>query len=116
MLELSGVPSAQAKADAVVVLQMETAMAKSAMEIVKRRDPKNLDNEMSLDAVQKLTPSFDFSRYLQLVHAPATPDLYRDFARFLSRNRATDSKRASRSLEGLFQMAVAERSGWRNER
>jgi putative endopeptidase len=73
MLELSGVPSAQAKADAAVVLQMETAMAKAAMEIVKRRDPKNLDNEMSLDAVQKLTPSFDFNRYLQLVHAPATP-------------------------------------------
>ncbi len=73
MLELSGVPSAQAKADAAIVLQMETAMAKAAMEIVKRRDPKNLDNEMSLDAVQKLTPSFDFNRYLQLVHAPATP-------------------------------------------
>jgi putative endopeptidase len=84
MLELSGVSAAQAKTDAVVVLQMETAMAKSAMEIVKRRDPKNLDNEMSLDAVKKLAPSFDFSRYLQLVHAPATavfivtsPDFFR---------------------------------------
>ncbi len=84
MLELSGVPTAQSKTDAAVVLQMETAMAKSAMEIVKRRDPKNLDNEMSLDAVQKLTPSFDFSRYLQLVHGPATgtfivtsPDFFR---------------------------------------
>ena len=84
MLELSGVPAAESKSDATVVLQMETAMAKSAMEIVKRRDPKNLDNEMSLEAVQKLTPSFDFSRYLQLVHAPATgtfivtsPDFFR---------------------------------------
>jgi putative endopeptidase len=84
MLELSGVPAAQSKTDAAAVLQMETAMAKSAMEIVKRRDPKNLDNEMSLDAVKKLTPSFDFSRYLQLVHAPATgtfivtsPDFFR---------------------------------------
>src|SRR5580704_16954783 len=84
MLELSGMPAAQSKTDAAVVLQMETAMAKSAMEIVKRRDPKNLDNEMSLDAVKKLTPSFDFSRYLQLVHAPATgtfivtsPDFFR---------------------------------------
>ena len=51
MLELSGTPSDQAKADAAVILQMETAMAKAAMDIVKRRDPKNLDNEMSLDAV-----------------------------------------------------------------
>jgi putative endopeptidase len=84
MLELSGVPSAQARADADVVLQMETSMAKSAMEIVKRRDPKNLDHEMSLAEVQKLTPSFEFSRYLQLVHGPATgkfivtsPDFFR---------------------------------------
>ena len=84
MLELSGVPAAQSKTDAEVIMQMETAMAKSAMEIVKRRDPKNLDNEMSLDAVQRLTPSFDFRRYLQLVHAPVTgtfivtsPDFFR---------------------------------------
>jgi len=75
MLELSGVPTAQANTDAAVVLQMETRLAKVAMEIVKRRDPKNLDNEMSLDAVKKLTPSFDFSRYLQLVHAPVTATL-----------------------------------------
>jgi putative endopeptidase len=84
MLELSGVPAARSKTDAQAVVQMETAMAKSAMEIVKRRDPKNLDNEMTLDAVQKLTPSFDFSRYLHLVRAPATgtfivtsPDFFR---------------------------------------
>ncbi len=73
ILELSGVPAAQAKTDATTVLQMETAMAKAAMEIVQRRDPKNLDHEMNLDAVKKLAPSFDFSRYLQLVHAPASP-------------------------------------------
>jgi predicted metalloendopeptidase len=59
-------------------------MAKAAMEIVKRRDPKNLDHEMSLDAVQKLTPSFNFNRYLQLIHASTTgtfivtsPDFFR---------------------------------------
>ena len=84
IFELAGTPGEQAKANAEIVLQMETSMAKVAMEIVKRRDPKNLDNEMSLDAVQKLTPSFDFSRYLKLVHAPATtifivtsPDFFR---------------------------------------
>jgi putative endopeptidase len=84
ILELSGVPEAQAKADADVVLQMETTMAKAAMDIVKRRDPKNIDHEMDLDAVKKLTPSFDWSRYLELVHAPAagkylvtSPDFFR---------------------------------------
>jgi putative endopeptidase len=84
IFELAGAPAAEARADAAVVLQMETAMAKVAMDIVKRRDPKNLDNEMSLDAVQRLTPSFDFSRYLRLLRAPATttfivtsPDFFR---------------------------------------
>ena len=84
MFELAGEPAAQAKADAETVLQMETAMAKAAMDIVKRRDPKNLDNQMNLEAVQKLTPSFNFSRYLQLLHAPTTatyivtsPDFFR---------------------------------------
>jgi len=81
MLELSGVPTAQSKTDAAVVLQMETAMAKAAMEIV---------NEMGLDAVKKLTPSFDFSHYLQLVHAPAaatfivtSPDFFRGLEQLL---------------------------------
>jgi len=84
IFELAGSPAGQAKTDAAVVLRMETAMAKAAMDIVKRRDPKNLDNEMSLDAVKKLAPSLDFGRYLQLVHAPATttfivtsPDFFR---------------------------------------
>lgn len=84
ILELGGVPEAEAKADADVELQMEITRAKAAMEIVKRRDPKNLDNEMDLDTVKKLVPSFDWSRYLELVHAPASskyivtaPDFFR---------------------------------------
>src|SRR5215467_4406327 len=42
MLKLAGEPESQARADAAAVLAMETALAKSAMDIVKRRDPKNL--------------------------------------------------------------------------
>ena len=84
LLQLSGIPQVQADSDAAISLQMETAMAKSAMEIVKRRDPKNLDNEMGLVEVKKLTPSFDFDRYLELVRAPregkfivTSPDFFR---------------------------------------
>jgi endothelin-converting enzyme/putative endopeptidase len=84
LLVLTGTPQAQAEADAAISLHMQTAMAKSAMEIVKRRDPKNLDNEMDLAEVKKLTPSFDFDRYLELVHAPrggkiivTSPDFFR---------------------------------------
>ena len=84
LLVLAGTPQAQADSDAAISLQMQTAMAKSAMEIVKRRDPKNLDNEMDFASVKKLAPSFDFDRYLELLHAPRTgkfivtsPDFFR---------------------------------------
>jgi putative endopeptidase len=84
LLALAGIPEAQARADANVVLQMETTMAKVSMDIVKRRDPTNLDNEMDLEAVKELAPSFDWSRYLELVHAPpvatyivTSPDFFR---------------------------------------
>jgi putative endopeptidase len=84
MLKLAGEPEAQAKADAAVVLELETGMAKAAMDIVKRRDPKNLNNKMTLEQIQQLAPSFQWKQYLALVHAPATqtymvtsPDFFR---------------------------------------
>jgi putative endopeptidase len=92
MFELAGTPAGQAKMDAAVALQMETALAKAAMDIVKRRDPKNLDHEMSLDEVRRLAPSFDWNRYLQLVHAPAArtyivtaPDFFRGAGQLIER-------------------------------
>ncbi|HVG90217.1 MAG TPA: M13 family metallopeptidase [Alphaproteobacteria bacterium] len=84
MLKLTGEPVSEAAADAAVVLQMETELAKSAMDVVKRRDPKNINNKMTLAQLQKLSPSFDWQRYLTLVHAPAqqvflvtSPDFFR---------------------------------------
>lgn len=73
MLKLAGEPEAQAKADASVVLELETGMAKASMDIVKRRDPKNINNKMTLQQIQQLTPSFQWKQYLALVYAPATP-------------------------------------------
>jgi len=84
LFELSGTPANTAHANAEVVLKMETAMAQAAMDVVKRRDPTNLDHEMALDDVEKLAPDFDFPHYLQLVDAPASskfivtsPDFFR---------------------------------------
>ena len=74
LLELSGEPSSQAAADAHAVLAIETGLANSAMEIVARRDPKNQNNKMSLQQVQALTPSFNWSRYFAAMHAPASPE------------------------------------------
>ena len=73
MLELSGESPAQAAKHAQSVLAMETDMAKSAMDIILRRDPKNQNNKMSLQQVQAQTPSFNWKRYFAAMQAPASP-------------------------------------------
>lgn len=73
LLELSGEPAQQAAAEAPVILKMETDLANAAMDIVARRDPKNQNNKMSLQQVQALTPSFNWSRYFAALQAPASP-------------------------------------------
>ncbi len=73
MLVLSGEPQAQAAAEAQAILSMETSLAKAAMDIVLRRDPKNQNNKMSLAQVQALTPSFNWNHYFAAMHAPASP-------------------------------------------
>src|SRR4029077_9577065 len=70
MLELSGEPQAQTATDAQTVLSMETNLAKAAMDIVVRRDPKNLNNKMSIQQIQAMTPSFDWKRYFAATQAP----------------------------------------------
>ncbi|HWR16236.1 MAG TPA: M13 family metallopeptidase [Terriglobales bacterium] len=84
MFELSGIKPEQAKSDAATVLRMETAMAKVAMDIVKRRDPANLNNVMTLAQVKALAPSFDWAAYLKAVGSPSpkhylvsSPDFFR---------------------------------------
>ncbi len=73
MLVLGGEKPEEAGADATVVLEIETVLAKAAMDPVARRDPKNLNNRMSLEQVKALAPAFDWDSYLKAVGAPATP-------------------------------------------
>ena len=73
MFILLGDKPEAAAAEADVVLAMETSLAKVEMDPIARRDPKNLNNKMNLAQVKALAPSFDFGKYLKLVHAPATP-------------------------------------------
>ena len=70
--ELLGEPSAQAAEDAKVVMEFETSLAKASLDIVKRRDPANLNHKLSLQELQALTPAFDWIQYLKSVDSPAT--------------------------------------------
>ena len=84
MFVLAGEKESQASSDADAVIALETAMAKAQMDNVKRRDPKNINNKMSLAQVRELTPSIDWDVYLKAVKAPASdhyivtsPDFFR---------------------------------------
>ena len=81
---LAGESDAQAATDAGIVIELETAMARAQMDNIKRRDPKNINNKMSLVQVRALTPSIDWDAYLKATNAPASdhyivtsPDFFR---------------------------------------
>jgi endothelin-converting enzyme/putative endopeptidase len=84
MFVLAGESESQAATDAGIVNELETAMAKAQMDNIKRRDPKNINNKMSLAQVRALTPSIDWDAYLKATRAPASdhyivtsPDFFR---------------------------------------
>jgi len=84
MFALAGESESQAAADAGTVIELETALAQAQMDNVKRRDPKNINNKMSLAQLRELTPSIDWDVYLRAVKAPASdhyivtsPDFFR---------------------------------------
>lgn len=75
MFELSGDISSVAAREADTVLEIETALAEGAMDIVKRRDPANLNHKMSLAELKSLMPNFNWDAYLKELNAP-TPHHY----------------------------------------
>jgi predicted metalloendopeptidase len=84
MFVLAGESEAQAATDAGTVIELETGMAQAQMDNIKRRDPKNINNKMTLAQVRELAPSIDWDAYLKAVKAPASdhyivtsPDFFR---------------------------------------
>ena len=93
MFVLAGESPTQAAADAGTVIELETAMAEAQMDNVKRRDPKNINNKMTLAQVRELTPSIDWDAYLKAVKAPASyhyivtsPDFFRAEEKLLAQH------------------------------
>jgi putative endopeptidase len=75
LFALQGDDAATAAAHAKTAMDMETALANGAMDLVKRRDPANLNHKLSLDQLKTLTPDFSWDDYLKGIGAPA-PDHY----------------------------------------
>ena len=75
------------------MIEIETALAQAQMDNVKRRDPKNINNKMTLAQVRELTPSIDWDEYLKAVKAPASdhfivtsPDFFRAEEKLLNQH------------------------------
>ncbi|HWZ43690.1 MAG TPA: M13 family metallopeptidase N-terminal domain-containing protein, partial [Candidatus Saccharimonadales bacterium] len=70
MFELLGETAAAAGRDSDTVMRMETALAKSSLTRVERRDPYKLKNKMKIADLEKLAPNFDWQTYLREAAAP----------------------------------------------
>ncbi|HTP89163.1 MAG TPA: M13 family metallopeptidase [Bryobacteraceae bacterium] len=73
LLELAGDPAPKAAAEAKAAMDIETALARSAMDNVTRRDPKKVYNKRSLEQIQAAVPDFNWAEYLKLMQAPKAP-------------------------------------------
>ncbi len=75
MLRLSGLSAVASTAGAQAVMRIETAMAKSALDRVSRREPSKVYHKMMLGEVREVTPIFDWAVYLRDLQAPSFTDM-----------------------------------------
>jgi endothelin-converting enzyme/putative endopeptidase len=75
MLELLGDAPDVAAKEGQTVLDVETGLAKSSLDRVKRREPENRYHKMTRADLAALAPRFDWNAYFTSVGAPAFSDL-----------------------------------------
>jgi putative endopeptidase len=75
MLILLGDRPVNAVAEAKTILAIETDLASASLDPVQLRDPAQIYHKMTVDDWQKLTPSFDYRKYLAGIGAPKVDSL-----------------------------------------
>ncbi len=73
LLTLSGIPDTEAKTSAESIMKLETSLAKASLDKVALRDPHATDHIVSFEALQKMTPKFDWSSYYKGAGVPPGP-------------------------------------------
>jgi putative endopeptidase len=63
-LKLAGVPAAEAEAQALTVMRIESALAGASMTRVQQRDPRATYHKLALAEFEKSCPAFDWNEYL----------------------------------------------------
>jgi putative endopeptidase len=71
ILELAGEKPEQAKADAAVIMKIETDLAKGSLDLVSRRDPEKQYHKMTRKEMDALSPLFQWNQYLTGIAAPS---------------------------------------------
>ena len=85
-------------------IELETALAKPQMDNIKRRDPKNINNKLSLAQIRELAPAIDWSAYLKAVNALVS-EHYLVSAPDFFRAEEIAGGASPRGLEGLYALA-----------
>jgi putative endopeptidase len=75
LLVLAGDAQEKATAEARVVMQIETGLAKASMTNVERRDPEKNYHKMSIKDAQALTHHFSWDAYFAAVGSPKLADI-----------------------------------------
>lgn len=90
VFELMGENGDAAKKAADTVMRMETALAKSSLTRVQRRDPYKLKHKMKVAELNGLAPDFDWATYYSTAKYPefetlnvATPEFFKEVNRQL---------------------------------
>jgi endothelin-converting enzyme/putative endopeptidase len=95
---LLGELPALARQHAATVLRLETALAQASLTRVELRDPYKIFHKMELAALERLTPHFDWTRYLAALDLKDTVTLNVTEPEFY---RALDGLLAAASLDDL---------------
>jgi putative endopeptidase len=99
MFELLGDPAATAAANARIVMDIETALARATLTRVEQRDPYNLFHKLTRAQLQAMTPAFRWDVYWQTSNAPAfsavnvtEPKFFREMQALIQSRRIGDWK------------------------
>jgi endothelin-converting enzyme/putative endopeptidase len=97
--ELMGIPSAAASKKALIVMSVETDLAKASLDVTSRRNPQLLVHEMPTEQLGQLSPNFDFKQFFVDVHAPsfstlnvAVPAFFEAFNNLLKKDTLDELK------------------------
>ncbi|HTA45579.1 MAG TPA: M13 family metallopeptidase [Bryobacteraceae bacterium] len=75
MLQLTGVPAADAAKQATAIMALETALAKASLDVTSRRDPAMVYHKMKLAEFEALADSFDWTLYFTTLQTPKMESL-----------------------------------------